>query len=542
MAYRFFSLYRPDLTLKRIGTVIVAVCCVVLTASCSQLVDKEETNPLPNRKQVDTAHNVPIDPALQSFYEQKIHWKDCPDRNTRGHDSSEELDDLECATVTVPVDYSHPEKATTKILMNRVSASSGSPKGSLFINPGGPGSSGTNFLEEGALFVISEEVRDEFDVIGFDPRGVGRSDPVKCLTDKETDEFLANSDALSDDSLNKMIAQTKQLGAQCLERSEQMTRFADTYSAAKDLDIMRAAVGDEKLTFLGFSYGSYLGQVYAELFGANVGRMVLDGVLASSFTYDEVSLSQAKGMEASLRHWVGYCQEQGRKCPVYGLNEDEAIQKIRAFLDSLVDKPLPTSDPHRQLTSGLAFTSIIGPLYSEYSYDALVPALRSAMVQRKGDQLIALADRYNERNPDGTYISNSTAAFMVINNLDYRAEGSQADWDKRAEKMKKEAPFFGAEMSYGEALLSHWPVQGTTRRQAVSAKDAPPILLIGNLHDPATPYEMAVDAHKRMPSTVLITYDSYNHTAYGGASSCVNNAVDDYFLDGVTPSKDVKCH
>lgn len=518
---------------KRIITAawgFMATAALVMVSGCSMAEDGDVTNPLDNDQPSKPA-------AADSFYGQHVDWGPCP----KDFDYYNKDIDYECGTVEVPVDYDHPNDDVIDIYMIKEPALRPHPQGSLFINPGGPGSSGVDFIVDGAGTFVSKDVREEFDLIGFDPRGVGRSDPIYCLDDKQLEASLAASYPLTEQGVEQDVADFAAYGKACMKHSPQMTQFADTYSTARDLDIMRDAVGDAKLTFLGYSYGSYMGQVYADQFPKRVGRMVLDGVLSSGFAYDEVGASQARGLEASYREWVRSCQKNDKLCPFKGLSEEDAIKKTDAMLKDLLANPMPTKDPHRPLTQSHALTGMIGPLYSQSSWADLYDAMHQAMVEHDGTKLLALADQYNERNPDGTFESNSSEAFLVINSLDYVPEGSMEQWRRDAKKLDSQAPLMGKYMSWGSRILQAWPVKAKHPRHVVTAKDAPPIILVGNRHDPATPYEMALDAHKNMPSTVLISTDSWDHTAYGMGSKCVAHNVDRYFIHGIAPADDVDC-
>lgn len=508
---------------------VVAVAIMSLLSGCA--LGAEESNPLEGEAQ--GTH------GLEKFYDQHVQWKACPKEllaKARDHEGT-----YECASVNVPVDYDNPDKKTMEIHMLREKAGSDDVQGSIFVNPGGPGGSGIEFMLNGGSMLFSDTIHDEFNIIGFDPRGVGLSNPVRCLTDKELDQQLAASYPDTPEGLEQAGKATQEFGETCLKKNPDMMRFADSYSAAKDIDILRQAVGDKKLSYLGFSYGSYLGQVYAEQFPTHVGRMVLDGIVSPSFTYDQVGYSQARGLEASFKHWIKSCQDVDPQCPLKGMSVDQAVDKVIAFKKELEKKPLPTHDPQRPLTLSLAFTGMIGPLYSQYSYADLNIAMRQALVEGNGSGLLQLADRYNDRNPDGTYANNSNEAFQVINNLDYQPTGTFNDWKKQAEKMEKDMPLLGSDMAWGSYMLSKWPVKSTHKRQVIHAKGAPPIILIGNLHDPATPYEMAKDVRKNIANSRLVTVDSWDHTAYGRGNSCVDDVVDTYLLDGVAPKSDVDC-
>ncbi len=338
---------------------------------------------------------------LASFYDQELEWSSC----TEG----------ECATAQVPLDYADPSAGSIGIALARSKASGGDPLGSLLLNPGGPGASGVDFLEQ-AKGLVSKDVQKQYDLVSFDPRGVQRSNPVKCVDDAQLDELLAfDPDYSTDEGIQHVIDVYGDLGSECLKNTGAALGHVDTVSAARDLDILRSALGDDQLHYLGFSYGTELGATYAALFPTTVGRMVLDGALPPTLSSFEASKGQAAGFEGALRAYITDCQA-GSNCPLKGSVED-GLTQVRRLLDRARVNPLPTNTD-RDVTSSLAFYGIALPLYSKSSWGYLTQALDAAINKGDGSILLQLADFYSDREADGTYSTNSTVAFNAINCVD----------------------------------------------------------------------------------------------------------------------------
>ena len=464
-------------------------------------------------------------PKLAEYYAQDLQWKNCGG-------------DFECAMLEVPLDYDNPQGEHAKIAMKRLNTANRETRiGTLIMNPGGPGGSGLeNMKPENVAYFFSDTVRNYYDVLGFDPRGVGASQPaIKCRTDQELDEDNSTYYDLSTEAGRAAdIADYKALGEKCLKNSPQMTRFASTEYTARDLDIMRAAVGDDRLYYLGFSYGTYLGAIYADLFPSRVGRMVLDGVLDPSLNMNEVSAMQASGFEASLREFVTECQQKhAKQCPLHG-DVDAGMAQIKALLDSLKTNPMPAKRG-RELTAPQAFTGLIGNMYNTASWwQQLLPALNQALNEADGTGLLNSADYYNERNMDGTYDNNSSDAFVVINSLDYEPVGDMAQWEADAAKLEADYPTVGEFFSYSSLGAENWPVKAkTTAKREVNPPLEEDILLIGTTGDPATPLKMAQHTRQMMDHSKLLTVQGWNHTAYNSyAPGCVKTITDTYLVSG----------
>jgi pimeloyl-ACP methyl ester carboxylesterase len=467
------------------------------------------------------------DPAYQAFYSQQPTWEDCGER-------------LECTKVTVPVDWQAPDGATLDLaVVRRPADDSGQRIGSLLMNPGGPGASGVDYVADYVDQVTSRELRSRFDVVGFDPRGVGESDPVDCLSDAEMDQFLAfDADPSTAEGMAAIRKESAAFAQGCAKDAGELLGHVDTASAARDMDVLRAVLGDDRLSYLGKSYGTFLGATYAELFPHRVGRLVLDGAIDPALTYDEISIGQAQGMEQALRAYVEDCPNR-KDCPLRG-STDDGLQQVRSVVDAAEQRPLRTDDPQRPLTGSLAFYGLVAPLYEDASWHLLDSALAGALAG-DGSGLLELADLYADRQPDGTYSSNLLEAFNAVNCLDYPVDASPEAMATTAKRLEEASPTFGDALAYGEVMCDEWPVPPVGRPGPARAAGAPPILVVGTTGDPATPYPWAQALADELDAGRLLTWEGEGHTAYLRGSACVDAAVDAYLVDGVLPGEGATC-
>lgn len=497
---------------------VVAVVATLALAGC--VADKHQAQ-VPTS--AATATGAPT-PELARFYDQVPEWTSC----AQG----------ECATVVVPLDYADPEGTTIELALARHRASGGEALGSLLMNPGGPGASGVDFLAQ-ATSMVSEDVQRQLDLVSFDPRGVQRSSPVACLDGPELDRVTAyDPDYSTDAGIQAAIDVFAEVGAACQQRTGPAIGHVDTVSAARDLDVLRAVLGDDALTYLGYSYGTQLGATYAALFPERVGRLVLDGALDPTLSSDELAEGQAAGFENALRAYAADCLA-GAQCPMTG-SVDDAMAQIRALLDHATADPLPTGTD-RRLTGSLAFYGIALPLYSQPSWPYLTQGLRAALTQDDGSILLQLSDLYFDRESDGTYATNSTEAFWSIGCLDDRQSADPDEMRAQAERIQEVAPTMGSFFSYGGVLCAQWPVPVVGGLDDYSADGAAPILVVGTTNDPATPYAWAESLATTLSSASLLTYEGEGHTAYGSSNACVTDAVDAYLLSGTLPDDGTRC-
>ena len=462
--------------------------------------------------------------------------------------ASEGIDDatFSCAVVTVPLDYTKPQGETISIAMKKRAATGGHPQGALFINPGGPGDSGVAFAEQAGTS-FAPELLSAYDVIGFDPRGVGSSTAITCTTDDDSVSTAEPSTAVSagaasgTDSFEEWSEATRQsfqdLADQCAANTKPaaLLDHVDTVSAARDLDILRAVAGQEKLNYLGFSYGTYLASVYAETFPGNTGRMVLDGAIDPSLSLAEQGLGQAKGFEQALRTYVDYCQNS-TGCPLSG-GTDAGVQQIRDLITSANSTPLATGDPNRTVTGADIVTALSEYLYTtEQNWEPLNKALDQAINHRDGSAFVASEEQDTSSKDDGG------GAFQAVTCLDYPVEGDKTTWAAQYEQAQREAPVFGNTAVGMDLVCSVWGHNGTRKPTQIHARGAAPILVVGTTGDPATPYAWSKSLAEQLDSGQLLTWEGNGHTAYGGDASCVNDAVDAYLISGTMPKKGLTCH
>ena len=481
--------------------------------------------------------------GLESFYGQKVEWYDCV--ATAGVEKSAEKTGFQCAKVTVPLDYSQPDGQTIEIAMKKHLATGSVRQGTLFMNPGGPGGSGVDNVGAMATTTFAG-VQSAYDIIGFDPRGIGSSTAITCSTDAEAKAMEgvspvdgAGAPVAFEKRAAVMSERFKQLEADCASRTKptELLDHVDTVSVARDLDILRALSGDQKLNYTGFSYGTYLGATYAELFPANTGRLVLDGALDPSLSYSERRQGQARGFERALRNYVSWCQS-GQSCPLTG-DTDAGLQQIGDVFTSANQSPVPSSDPNRPVT-GEEMKRIVGFIlyFPESSWSAVSEALGQVINEHDASAFRAMADQIAAQPQV------NAGANIGINCLDYRVEGNMATWTAQSKELERIAPRFATVTEAGDLGCQAWGHTGTQPSKALHAKGAAPILVIGTTGDPATPYEWAEALADQLDSGQLLTWEGNGHAAYtnSGHGPCVTQAVDTYLLTGTMPKKGLTCH
>jgi len=465
--------------------------------------------------------------GLEPFYGQKLGWASC----TGG----------ECAELKVPSDYANPGAGSIGLALLRVKARTASARiGSLVVNPGGPGGSGVDYAKY-ANQIVGADVRRSYDIVGFDPRGVGKSAPIDCLNDADLDAFLGG-DPTPDDPAEEMafIASSQKLADGCAAKNPKLIAHVSTVDAAKDMDVLRAALGEQKLTYLGKSYGTFLGATYADLFPKLVGRMVLDGVVAPDLTSQEISVGQAKGFELATRSYVQACITSSN-CPV-GRSVDEGMKWIQDFLKGLDAQPIAVTDDQKvsKLTEGWGSMGIAAAMYDESEWKQLSDALRSAK-SGDGNALMRLADSYADRTPGGQYSGNIMEVIYAVNCLDKPDTADPKQVEANAVEAQKQAPTWGRFLAWGSVPCGVWPVKPVTQPHKFTAPGSGPIVVVGTVRDPATIYEWSVRLRQQLSNAVLITYDGDGHTAYTRSNSCVDKPIDAYFVQGTVPADGLKC-
>ncbi|MFF2350416.1 alpha/beta hydrolase [Kitasatospora sp. NPDC058115] len=472
---------------------------------------------------------------------QRPGWQACPAPSAAQGGGQAPGAPWECATLKAPLDYAEPDGRSVDLALIRLPATGGQPRiGSLLFNFGGPGASGVATLP--ALAEDYADLNTRYDLVSFDPRGVGDSAGVRCLDDAATDATAAVDASPDDDAEVRALAEaTAAYANACRDNSGAVLAHVDTVSAARDLDLLRQVLGDDRLHYFGFSYGTELGGVYAHLYPHTVGRLAMDAVVDPAQDPVQSSLGQAKGFQLALENFMTACAEQaGEACPT-GPGGAQGTRRITTLLQGLDAAPLP-AEGGRTLTQDLAVTGIAAALYSEASWNALAVGLQEALEGGAGTTLLALADAYVGRDAQGRY-SNLFAANRAISCVDDRQRYTAAQVQEQLPAFRQASPVFGDFAAWGLTACAGWPVAGLTDHPDVSAPGAPPIVVIGNTGDPATPYEGArAMAHGLGAGVgVTVTLRGQGHGGYDTGNVCLKQAVDQYFLDGVVPADGTTC-
>ena len=495
---------------RRLAALALAV--TILATACAAPSLKRQANKSPSPSPQATPS------AIAKASPGAFSWSDCGNG-------------FQCGTVQVPLDYANPQNGTIGIAITRKPATN--PKlriGSLLTNPGGPGASGVDFVQK----QFSTGLNDRFDLVGFDPRGIGRSAPIQCLDGPHMDAFQALDPVLDDPEEKQAAIDADKAYAQaCQQNSARVLPFVDTVSAARDIDLIRAAVGDEKLTYLGFSYGTFLGEEYAHLFPNHIRALALDGVLDPALNANDLLLAQITSFEQNLQAFFADCK--ARSTCQWGKSGDPGA-KLDALMNKLDATPLQVGN--RQLTRALAIIGVIVTLYSQSSWPALDAGLVSAE-QGNGSMLLRYSDIYLGRNSDGTY-SNEVDANSAVNCLDRPVATDIATYDALGPTYAKASPHFGPATQYSNLGCAYWPVSATGQAGPLTADGAPPILLVGGTGDPATPYVWAQNVHKQLTSSVLLTRNGQGHISYD-ASACIQKIVDAYITTLTVPKDGTTC-
>ena len=453
-------------------------------------------------------------------------------------------DDLQCGSVTVPLNYSRPDGATIQIAVERRPAAVPSERiGSLVINPGGPGTSGIDDLPN-ELSVLTPGLLDRFDIVSFDPRGVERSDPVECgpgsspstSTTPSTTEPAAVPQQLPDPvpvgaaAQKALLAGDEAYARACQKYSGAILPFVGTVDAARDLDRIRAALGDQKLTFMGHSYGTLLGAVYAEMYPDHVRAMVLDGAIDPALGTDQMVLDQAKGFESVLDDFFSWCASTP-SCP-WPTTADPTTALL-SLINASAIKRLPGADGG-SAGPGEFYNALLDDLYSRSSWPSLGDALSQAAAGN-GTDLITLSTSYASGGS-----TNGGDANNAINCLDHPVSRDPATYPALAAADAAQAPVFGAAFAWGLLQCAVWPVPPTRTPAPITAAGSPPILVVGTTGDPATPYQWAQALAGQLQHGELVTWQGVNHVAYF-YSPCVRAIDQAYLIDGTLPPTGTVC-
>lgn len=451
----------------------------------------------------------------------KIAWQDCGGG-------------FQCGTLQVPLDYAHTGGRTIALAMIRKPATDTANRiGSVLVNPGGPGESGISFLRSDVSSLLTLNKR--FDLVGWDPRGVASSSPVTCVDGPQLDNYLAIDSVLDDPQEKQAAIQAdKDFAAGCQSKSGDLLPFMDTASTARDLDQIRIALGDAKLTYLGLSYGTYIGQWYAHLYPHNIRAMSLDGVVDPTVSANDSLLGQVAGFERNLQAFLADCR--ARTSCAYAKGGDPGT-KLAAAMARLDANPLPVGG--RELTRSLAMTGVLVTLYTQDYWPYLDQAL-TALDAGRGQILLALADIYNQRHADGTYDNLFNGAYASTYCLDFPVPTDIAAYDALGPAFAKASPLFGPWSTYSNLQCAYWPVKPKNGQGPLTVSGAPAILLVGGTNDPATPYTEAQSVNKQIAGSILLTRQGNGHTSYD-ASTCAHQAEDNYLISLTLPAVDAIC-
>jgi pimeloyl-ACP methyl ester carboxylesterase len=453
--------------------------------------------------------------TLANYQGQTLQWSPCNDG-------------FECTSFKVPLDYSHIDGNSFVIqAIKHVANTPARRLGSLIMNPGGPGGSAIDYVLS-ADSIVSKSIEDVYDLVGFDPRGVNLSQPIRCLTDAQEDTYLGgNGSVQSAADLATAISSAKLMASACAKAAGNKLAHYSTLDTARDMEILRILLKEPKLNYIGKSYGTFLGTLYAALYPKTIGRVVLDGAVDPNISPRDANIAQAVGFETALKSFVA-------------ANPTFSISQIKNFLQSARTKPL-TEYPNRQLSESLAITGIAAALYEPADgWPILKRALANAINHGNPADFFFLADSYNQRDPSGHYVSNQTDISSVIGCLDSKDPRTLAQVEGDAKAFSAAAPFFGPYLTYGGLSCLYWKAQPVATPVLKNLKTNP-LLIIGTTRDPATPYHWAQGLHKDLLNSTLITLNGDGHTGANRGSSCVDKAMNNYLLTGESPAHDITC-
>lgn len=485
----------------------------------------------------DPAPSTPSEPLVST-----INWTDCSSDARQANPRLPSNLSIECGTVTVPQDWNAPAggPAFDIAVMRISSAGKRNHLGSIIVNFGGPGGSGIESLPYLAEnYEASKRHQDatnllrRFDLVTFDPRGVGQSAPVDCIPDADLDALFGwEPDPVTDESFAALNELISRVGQACSEKYGDKLGLYSTEQTARDIEAIRIALGEPKLDYLGFSYGTLLGAVYAHLYPTNIRAMVLDGALDPLESTVEGAEGQAMGFERALTNFHRWCAENASACPI----APDARGAITEVLEKAAVSPAKDAQG-RVATDGWVFYAVVSSLYQQDYWEYLATAIDNL---RRGDPTLAfvLADAYAGRDADGTYDNMFDANFAIS-----CADEEQTPTIEQARALQKQwrekYPLFGGPLASGIAFCAAWPAKRDPYPVG-PAEGAPPILVVGTLGDPATPYESTVELAELLGTGRVLTWEGEGHTAYP-ATECIRDAVESYFIDLEVPAEGLRC-
>jgi len=457
--------------------------------------------------------------TLSGYYAQEIDWKSC-------------RQDFQCATMAVPIDYTKLSTGTFEIALLKYEARTSKKLGSLIVNPGGPGGSGVDYAYA-AEYIFSPAILDRYDIVGFDPRGVSRSAPIRCLSDKELDANN-NSDSKPDNEaeFQQILQDTKKYVEKCKDENKYLTSYS-TANVARDLDILREALGDKQLNYLGKSYGTYLATLYAQFFPEKVGRVVLDGAVDPSISNFQQTLTQAVGFDQAFTSFAADCNK--RKNCTLPKGKDAAIAEMQTLFSQAAKKPLSTeNESGRTLSESMM---VLGTASAMYDSQTGWPQLRRAIAEAQngnGNTFLKLADEYTGRQNDGSYPNNEFDSGAVIDCLDFNEPRSVNQIRSDAKAFAVKAPLFGPYLAFGGVTCKFFNQDTEVTIEPMAT--ANPVIVIGTTGDPATPYEWSQGLSKLLTNSRLISLTGEGHTGQGQGNACIDDQIDDFYLTGKPPT------
>ncbi|QDP95147.1 alpha/beta hydrolase [Microlunatus elymi] len=457
--------------------------------------------------------------GISRYTDQKVVWRDCATKKTPTK---------QCATLLVPLDYRHPNGPAITLAIAHRPATTKNSLGALFINPGGPGGSGVDYVDS----FESHGLEKSYDIVGWDPRGVGKSTPVECFDSAQMETYTAFDYSPDDPAeVKALTALNTEFGRACLAKSGDLLEHISTADTVQDLNLLRQLLGQRKLTYFGSSYGTSIGAMYATRYPDKVGRMVLDGATNIGGGSE---VSQTYGFNRTLGNFAEWCAQ--KDCRL-GNTRARVLDSITGLLQRLDQHPIPGG--RRDLTQALATSGLIYALYfPASSWPVLLTGLEQAIFNNDGTALLTWADQYNQRNAAGNF-GQFNAAFPAIRCLDITDDGVKGalrEWHQVEKKAPTIGPFMGPDLG-----CPTWPVKSTDDLAAkIKYSGRPPVLILGTTGDPATPYEYAEHMHHELTSSRLITLKGNGHLAFD-QSSCVQRTVLAYLVDGTIPADDSIC-
>jgi pimeloyl-ACP methyl ester carboxylesterase len=458
------------------------------------------------------------------FIVNSIEWTPC-DGNTNS--------EVECGNIEVPFDYADPDQGSFVLFVKKHSAASPTDRiGSMMVNPGGPGFGGSSLADD-AEYYFSQDLIDRFDIIAWDPRGTGESTPAVNCVDTFDEYFGLDSPPETPEEKQALIDASQAFNDKCAENSGTILPYISTQASAQDINSLRLALGEEKVSYFGFSYGSELGTTWATMFPETVRAIVVDGAVDPNATSTQEGMNQAKGFEGQLSTFLKQCSER-TTCEFHnGGKAEEAFDQLVLGIDAT---PLEVSKDRTPVTQGVLFTAVAQAMYSDYYWPQLSEAL-SAAQSGDGTGILQLYDDYYQRKEDGTY-GNELEAFLAISCLDDPGASSVEDVDSHIEDFIAAAPRFGGNFAYGYSCAL-WPVKQAAK-VTITGKGAGPIVVVGTTGDAATPLSSTRKMAQGLEQGILIVVDANQHTGYG-ANSCVVKAVDEYLIKLTVPANETTC-